>query len=322
MANAREWIAGARPRTLPIIIAPVVAGAAVAWFGAPDTKQVALRASALFAFVLCLLVGVGIQIGCNLANDYSDGVRGTDARRVGPMRLVGSGAAKPAAVKRAAWGSFAVSCVIGLVLVQWTTSMFSPATWRDPHRLVAPVVLIVVGAACVLAAWYYTGGRRPYGYAGLGEVFVFVFFGLVAVVATVYVLSPAGVPWLAAVITGVTMGCLAMAVLVANNLRDIPTDEQHGKITLPVRLGARRTRLFYAALVAVAGVGILALAATTSWLAMAGLIGIAWLGVPVRRVLAGADGPDLIPVLHITSLAELATAALVAAGLGIGWLYG
>ncbi|MGH3307383.1 MAG: 1,4-dihydroxy-2-naphthoate polyprenyltransferase, partial [Nocardioides sp.] len=218
MASPAEWLAGARPRTLPAALAPVLAGTGVAAY---------VDGAVWWKAALALLVSVALQVGVNYANDYSDGVRGTDADRVGPMRLVGSGAATPGAVKAAAFVAFGVAAAAGLVLAVTT------AWW-----------LVSVGLACILAAWFYTGGTRPYGYAGLGEVMVFVFFGLVAVVGTTYVQTETFE--LAAVCAAVGIGALACAILVANNLRDIPTDREAGKLTLAVRLGDGATRQVYA----------------------------------------------------------------------------
>ena len=308
MANAREWLEGARVRTLTVSASPVVAGTAVAWFASSPGPSPLLLVAAL-----CLVVGLGMQVGCNYANDYSDGIRGTDAHRVGPARLVGSGAARPAAVKRAALISFAVACLAGIALV------VRPGAYPSP---VAPVAIVAVGAACVVAAWFYTGGRRPYGYAGLGEVFVFVFFGLVATIGTAFVLAPSGLAWVPAVVTGVVMGLFAVAVLVANNLRDIPTDAMSGKLTLPVRLGDRRTRFFYVGLLALAGAGIVVLAGVTTWFALAGLAGLVLLWPSCRRVMSGASGVALVHVLKLTGIAELVTAVLLGAGLAIGLAHG
>jgi 1,4-dihydroxy-2-naphthoate octaprenyltransferase len=214
MATAALWVAGARLRTLPAAVAPVAAGtgAAAAVDGA-DTGPA----------LLALVVALALQVGVNYANDYSDGVRGTDADRVGPLRLVGSGVATPAAVRHAAMLAFAVAGVAGLTLAALTT-------WW----------LVVVGAACLVAAWYYTGGRSPYGYRGLGEVSVFVFFGLVATVGTTYVQAERVTA--ASVLAGVGCGALACAILVANNLRDVPTDTAAGKRTLAVRGPVRTPR--------------------------------------------------------------------------------
>ena len=204
MTTSRQWIAGARPRTLPAALAPVLVGTAVAMW---DGGAVWGRA------LLALVVALALQVGVNYANDYSDGIRGTDAQRVGPVRLVGQGLAEPSSVKRAALLSFAVAGVAGLALV-----MVSGLWW-----------LLLVGAAAIVAAWTYTGGPRPYGYAGLGEVFVFVFFGLVAVggTAAVQVGFVSALAW----VCGVAIGALSCAILVVNNLRDIPGDTVAGKRT-------------------------------------------------------------------------------------------
>ncbi|SDD27039.1 1,4-dihydroxy-2-naphthoate octaprenyltransferase [Nocardioides lianchengensis] len=250
----------------------------------------------LWKALLALVVSLALQVGVNYANDYSDGIRGTDDDRVGPMRLVGSGAASPSAVKRAAFLAFGVAGVAGLVLAA------SAAWW-----------LLAVGAVSVLAAWYYTGGSKPYGYLGLGEVMVFVFFGLVAVIGTTYVQTET---WeLAALYAAVGIGALACAILVVNNLRDIPTDTIAGKRTLAVVLGDRATRLLYAALVLVAALAVVALAATTSWCVLVGLLFLVLAGPGLRLVLGGATGPGLIPVLQSTGTAELAWAALTTAAL-------
>jgi 1,4-dihydroxy-2-naphthoate octaprenyltransferase len=215
MTTTRLWIAGARPRTLPAALAPVLVGTAVAMW---DGGAVWDRA------LLALVVALALQVGVNYANDYSDGIRGTDAERVGPVRLVGQGLAEPAAVKRAALLSFAVAGAAGLVLV-----LLSGLWW-----------LLLVGAAAIVAAWTYTGGPRPYGYAGLGEVFVFVFFGLVAVggTAAVQVGFISALAW----VCGLGVGALSCAILVVNNLRDIPGDTVAGKRTLAVRIGDPATR--------------------------------------------------------------------------------
>ena len=214
VASPSDWLAGARPRTLPAAVAPVLAGTGVAAY---------VDGAVWWKALLALVVSLALQVGVNYANDYSDGIRGTDADRVGPMRLVGSGTASPGAVKAAAFAAFGVAAVAGLVLAATT------AWW-----------LVAVGLVCVLAAWFYTGGSRPYGYLGLGEVMVFVFFGLVAVVGTTYVQTET-FEW-AALYAAVGVGALACAILVANNLRDIPTDVEAGKRTLAVKLGAERTR--------------------------------------------------------------------------------
>ncbi|MGZ4448287.1 MAG: 1,4-dihydroxy-2-naphthoate polyprenyltransferase, partial [Nocardioides sp.] len=243
--------------------------------------------------VLALVVSLALQVGVNYANDYSDGIRGTDDERVGPLRLTGSRLATPAAVKRAAFLAFGVAGVAGLALAAAT------AWW-----------LLAVGVLCVLAAWFYTGGSRPYGYAGLGEVMVFVFFGLVAVVGTTYVQTGSW-QW-AALWAAVGIGAQACAILVANNLRDIPTDTLAGKRTLAVRLGDARTRALYAVLVGAAAVAVVAVAVTTTWWALLGLLFAVPASWAVRTVLGGATGPGLIPVLQQTGVAQMVWAALVA----------
>jgi 1,4-dihydroxy-2-naphthoate octaprenyltransferase len=284
-ATAGQWLEGARPRTLPAAITPVVAATGLAAFEG---------GAVVVAAVLALVVSLALQVGVNFANDYSDGIRGTDADRVGPLRLVGSGLARPAAVRAAAFASFGVAAVAGLVLVLLTGHWW----------------LLAVGAASVVAAWYYTGGRRPYGYRGLGEAFVFVFFGLVAVCGTGYVQT--GHLTAALVLTGVWVGALTTAILVANNLRDLRGDAATGKLTLATRLGDQRTRSFYVALVAVGALGLSGVAALTTPWALLGLLPLLLLVRPCRAVLAGAVGRDLIGVLKATGSAEL-FAALVSA---------
>jgi 1,4-dihydroxy-2-naphthoate polyprenyltransferase len=288
MATAAQWLAGARPRTLPAAIAPVLAGTGAA--AAADGFD-------LGRALLALLVGVAMQVGVNYANDYSDGVRGTDRDRVGPLRLVGSGVAAPPAVKRAALLSFAVAAVAGLVLAALV------AWW-----------LVLVGVACLLGAWFYTGGRSPYGYRGLGEVSVFVFFGLVATVGTTYVQAEQVTA--ASFLAGVGCGALACAILVANNLRDIPTDEEAGKRTLAVRLGDRRTRLLYVALVFAAYAAVVLI--TLQHPVVLVTLGTALPAVrPTLAVLAGARGPQLVPVLKETGLLLLVYGAVLGATLAL-----
>jgi len=290
-ATPAQWLEGARPRTLPAAVSPVLAGTAVAAYAHHEVWWKA---------ALALLVSLALQVGVNYANDYSDGVRGTDDDRVGPLRLVGSGLASPQSVKLAAFAAFGLAAVVGLVLAA-TTSWW----------------LIAVGALCIVAAWFYTGGAHPYGYLGLGEVMVFVFFGLVAVTGTTYVQtdslrSGALVPSLYA---AVGVGALACAILVANNLRDIPTDREVGKRTLAVVLGEERTRYLYALLVGLALVAIVALWLVTSAWALLGLVGVFVAGRASLSVLSGAAGRDLIPVLQQTGLAELLYALGVFVGL-------
>jgi 1,4-dihydroxy-2-naphthoate octaprenyltransferase len=288
--TAAHWVAGARPRTLPAAVSPVLAGTGVAVY---DDAAVWWKAA------LALVVALALQVGVNYANDYSDGVRGTDADRVGPMRLVGSGTASPGAVKRAALLAFGVAAVAGLVLAATTT-------WW----------LVLVGLLCVLAAWFYTGGSRPYGYLGLGEVMVFCFFGLVAVVGTSYVQSQT---WrLPALYAAVGIGAIACAILVANNLRDIPTDRAAGKLTLAVRVGDSRTRALYVLLMLAALVALVGVALTTTWWALLALAYAVPGARAVRTVRSGADGPGLVPVLQMTGVSELLYGLGLLVGLAIG----
>jgi len=236
----------------------------------------------------------------NYANDHSDGVRGTDADRVGPMRLTASGRKSAAAVKRAAFLAFGVAAVAGLTLAIATT-------WW----------LVVVGLAAIAAAWFYTGGPRPYGYAGFGEVFVFVFFGVVATTGSAFVQIERFTPLTVAV--SLPVGLLATALLVVNNLRDIPTDRVSGKRTLAVRLGDRRTRVLYVVLMVAPFVCVPFLAGPSGRpLAAAALLGVLLARIPVQRVLEGASGPALIGVLGATGRVQLVFGVLLAAGLFVG----
>ena len=286
-ATPAQWLEGARPRTLPAAVSPVLAGTGVAVY---VDHAVWWRAA------LALVVSLALQVGVNYANDYSDGIRGTDADRVGPVRLVGSGFAPAGSVRLAAFAGFGVAMAAGLVLAA-TTSWW----------------LLLVGALAVVAAWFYTGGKTPYGYHALGEVMVFVFFGLVAVVGTTYVqiLSAPLPAWYAAV----GVGALACAILVANNLRDIPTDRAAGKRTLAVVLGDARTRGLYALLVGLAVVALVGVALSTSRLALLGLAFVLPAVPATRIVLTGATGADLVPVLQRTGVAELLWAAGMFTGL-------
>jgi 1,4-dihydroxy-2-naphthoate octaprenyltransferase len=289
VASFAQWVEGARPRTLPNAIAPVIAGTGgAAW----------LHAACWWKALLALVVAVAMIVGVNYANDYSDGIRGTDDVRAGPLRMVGSKLAAPRAVLTAAVVSLGVAAVAGLVLA-WLS-----APW-----------LIAVGAACIAGAWLYTGGSKPYGYLGLGEVAVFVFFGLVAVLGTQYT-QALRVDWVGLALA-VAMGSLSSAVLVANNLRDIPTDTESGKITLAVRLGDARTRVLYHALLLVAFALTLVLMLATPWCAV-GLIAAPFAfraSGPVRR---GLGSKDLIPVLRDTGLTMLVWAVAVALALAFG----
>jgi 1,4-dihydroxy-2-naphthoate octaprenyltransferase len=288
VATLSQWVAGARPRTLPTSLVPVVVGTGVA---VGEGHAVWWRA------VLAAFVALTLQIGVNYSNDYSDGIRGTDEVRVGPLRLVGSRVAKPKQVLLAAMLAFLAAAVAGLVLAIVTT------LW-----------LLLVGAAAILAAWFYTGGKAPYGYRALGEVSVFVFFGLVAVVGTAYV-QLERLPWTAWA-AAVPIGLLACALLVANNLRDIPTDQESGKQTLAVLLGDRRTRLLYTACAALPFPVAIALAAPRHWALLALLA--APLSLPAtRKVLGGAKGPELIPVLGDTAKLQISYGVLLAIGLAL-----
>ncbi|MFL6123465.1 1,4-dihydroxy-2-naphthoate polyprenyltransferase [Actinophytocola sp.] len=289
MATTAEWVAGARVRTLPNSVAPVIVGAGAA---------AAIGGFSWWASLLALVVSLALQVGVNYANDYSDGIRGTDDARVGPLRLVASGVAPAAQVRLAAFACFGVAGVAGLVLVA-----LSGHWW-----------LVTVGVVSVAAAWFYTGGPRPYGYAGWGEVAVFVFFGPVAVLGTLYV-QTGRLTW-AGVGGAVALGCISASVLVTNNLRDLPTDSASGKITLAVRLGDRRTRLLFIVLVAVPFVVSVVGGVWLPWLLLGLLAGV--LAVPAARAVAGgAAGMALIPVLRDTSLAMLAWAVLVGVGLAL-----
>jgi 1,4-dihydroxy-2-naphthoate polyprenyltransferase len=286
-ATPAQWLEGARPRTLPAAVSPVLAGTGVAAY---------VDHAVWWKAGLALVVALALQVAVNYANDYSDGIRGTDTDRVGPLRLVGSGVASPGSVKAAAFASFGVAIIAGLVLAA-TTSWW----------------LVLVGALAVLAAWFYTGGSTPYGYHAFGEVMVFVFFGLVAVTGTTYV-QTRSLP-LASFYAAVGVGALACAILVANNVRDIPTDRESGKRTLAVVLGDERSRYLYALLVAAAVVALVAIVLSTSRLALLGLVFVLPVVPATRLVLTGATGRELIPVLQRTGIAELLYAAGVLVGL-------
>jgi 1,4-dihydroxy-2-naphthoate polyprenyltransferase len=277
MATVQQWISGARPLTLPAAVAPVLAGTGAA---------VALHAVEPFRALLALLVTLGMQIGVNYANDYSDGIRGTDDVRVGPFRLTGSKAASPRAVLAAAIAAFGFAVVAGVWLI-----ILCGLWW-----------LFLVILFSIPAAWFYTGGRHPYGYKGLGEVFVFIFFGLVAVLGTTY--SQAGRISFVAACAAVGIGALASAILVANNLRDIASDETSGKITLAVRLGDRNTRILYMALLLASQLMLLAIAPSHPWTAAAFLLLPQHIR-PVKAVAGGKTGADLLPVLRDTGRIEL-----------------
>jgi 1,4-dihydroxy-2-naphthoate octaprenyltransferase len=267
-----KWVIGARPRTLPAAIAPVLVASALA-----GSDFAPLPAS------LALFVSLSLQVGVNYANDYSDGVRGTDENRVGPTRITAAGLATPASVKAAAFTSFGLAALAGLALAAMTS-------WW----------LIAIGAAAILAAWGYTGGKNPYGYLGLGELFVFIFFGVVATVGTFYVQSQTIT--LNSVLASIPMGTFACALLAINNIRDRALDAAVGKRTLAVRLGDRRSRQFFAALIAL---GYLSVAAMGEpWLAMVFVTLPIALGL-IRGVLGPVQGRDLIPFLAKTGKLQL-----------------
>ena len=279
-----KWILGARPRTLPAAIAPVVIASALAgsdfnWFRA----------------ALALKVGVWLQIGVNFANDYSDGVKGTDENRIGPIRLVASGLASAKAVKNAAFLSFFIASIAGV----WLSLLTSP-------------VLILIGILAIAAAWGYTGGKNPYGYSGLGEVSVFTFFGLVATIGTYYVQTDEIT--LLSFIVAIPMGALACAILAVNNIRDRAQDELAGKRTLAVRLGDVNARRLYVLLLVISHVSAIATLIPTSLLTL--------LAVPMsysisKLVLSGVSGKDLIPALGRTGKLQLVFAILFALGIAI-----
>jgi 1,4-dihydroxy-2-naphthoate octaprenyltransferase len=290
LTPARVWWSAVRPATLAASVAPVLAGTAVA------IHEGGIRPAAGFG---ALVVALAIQIGVNFANDYSDFVRGADTpRRMGPVRAAASGVVAPEQVRLAALVAFGVAGIAGLVLSLSTD-------WR----------LLVVGAACLLAGWLYTGGPRPYGYLGLGELFVFVFFGLVATCGTVYVEALRVTPL--AVLAGCGIGFLATAILVLNNLRDIETDAAAGKRTLATRIGRDRTLMLLALLVVAAFivpvvVSVLGFASATVLLV---LLAIPIAALPVRTAFASRSGPALVAALKRMAAAEIAYAMLLALGL-------
>jgi 1,4-dihydroxy-2-naphthoate polyprenyltransferase len=290
VASARDWVAGTRPRTLPAAVVPVLIGSGVA---------AGYGRFSLWRAVLALLVALALQVGVNYANDYSDGVRGTDAaeRRAGPMRLVGSGAASPRAVKYAAFACFALACCLGLVLAAVTS-------WW----------IVAAGALCVLAAWFYTGGSHPYGYRGLGEISVFVFFGVAAVAGTAFV-EMGRLSWLG-LAASVPAGLLACALLMINNLRDIDSDATVGKRTLAVRLGDARARLTYLAFLLVPFAAA-ALIAVYRPFALIALIAAPLAVAPVRAVRGGVSRRGLIATLGQTGKLQLAFGVAFTVGLAI-----
>ena len=330
LSGWRLWWAGARPRTLPAAIVPVLVGTAAAageWHGSvfdgphglfppggfpsdlaiaygawPEYGGGVTRGIILWRFVAALVVALAIQVATNYANDYSDGKRGTDdpGKRVGPVRLVGSGLATPGQVKKAILISFAVAGAGGLALA-------AAVGWW----------LILVGLMCFAAGWFYTGGPKPYGYAGLGEAFVFVFFGVVATTGSAFV-QMERMPWLA-LAASVPVGCLATALLVINNLRDIPSDTLSGKRTLAVKLGDQRTRILYTVLLVLPFVLTPIIAGLSRRPAAAlSLVAVLLARKPLLPVLQGAKGAALIPVLGSTGQVQLIYGVLLSVGFFVG----
>ena len=291
--NLKIWINGARPRTLPAAIAPVLVGAACARANVSGANSSVDSLNIFYA----LIVSLSLQVAVNYANDYSDGVRGTDRQRVGPMRLVGSGSKSAKAVKLAAFIAFGIAALFGFVLAA-TTSWW----------------LLLVGVACFAAGWFYTGGSKPYGYYGFGELFVFIFFGVIATTGTTFV----AIETVSSVslIASIAVGCLACALLVVNNLRDIPGDTESGKKTLAVRIGDLRTRhvYYYLLFAATVAIVIMSLNHLSSLLGLFGLIA----ALPaIRKIQRGASGKDLISVLGITGRTQMLTAILLSIGIVI-----
>lgn len=287
MPTLAEWISGARPRTLPNAIAPVLIGSGAA---------AGINAFSWWQSTLCLIVALSMVVGVNFANDYSDGIRGVDAQRVGPQRLVGSGIADPLAVRNAALICFGVAALIG------TGVVISAGAWW----------LLLLGALCIAAAWFYTGGPKPYGYLALGELAVFIFFGPVAVLGTLYL--QAGYVYGSAWGSAIALGLFSCAVLVANNLRDIPSDKESGKRTLAVLLGDQDTRSLYTALVTVPFL-FTTLMSFRQPLVLLGFLALPLIFVALRQVLRGVGGLALVSVLRDTAIAMLVWAIGTAIGL-------
>lgn len=287
MATLNEWVQGARPKTLPAAVAPVLVGTGAAYAIGKANPGYAL---------LALFVSLFLQVGVNYANDYSDGIRGTDEDRVGPVRLVGQGLARPRNVKIAAFLAFGLAAYVGLTLIT-----LADTPW-----------LLLVGVAAIIAGWKYTGGKNPYGYLGLGEVFVFIFFGLVAVLGTTYTQAKTITP--ASIAGAIGVGAIACAILVTNNLRDIPGDTEVGKRTLAVRMGDKMTRVFYVILMVTSLVAV-GVAAIFHLYAAAGALAFVFAIPPIVRVLKGAMGRDLIPALAGTGRYQLIYGLLFGGGM-------
>jgi 1,4-dihydroxy-2-naphthoate octaprenyltransferase len=288
VADPRKWLAGTRPRTLPAAVVPVLIGSGVA---------LGYGRFSWWRALLALAVALALQVGVNFANDYSDGIRGSDEQRVGPVRLVAAGLAPPRQVLAAAFGCFFLAGVAGLALAAVTS-------WW----------LLAVGAGCIAAAWFYTGGPKPYGYSGLGEVFVFLCFGVVAVAGTAYVQMNA-LSWLG-LAASVPAGLLACALLMVNNLRDIGTDTVAGKRTLAVKLGDARSRQAYV-LTLLVPFGVAALLAFFRPFTLLTALALPLARLPIRSVRAGASGPALIRALGQTGRLQLAFGIAFTIGLAI-----
>ena len=284
------WIKGARPKTLPAAVAPVLVGSACAFL---ESSVAQVWGNSFLA----LIVSLALQVAVNFANDYSDGIRGTDLDRVGPMRLVGSGAKQPIEVKRAALVAFSIAAVFGF----WLAAVTS---WW----------LLVVGVACIAAGWFYTGGSKPYGYYGFGELFVFIFFGVVATTGTTFVIIQTVTP--TSIVASIAVGCLACALLVINNLRDIPGDTLAGKKTLAVRLGDKQTRRMYFAMLAITALATIQMAIDRPTVFI-GLFGLLAAIPAIRKVAQGALGIELISVLGATGRTQMLTALTLSIGLAL-----
>ena len=274
MTTREQWIAGARPKTLPAAIAPVLVGTAFAGYNA-----------SILHTLLALIVALALQVGVNYANDYSDGIKGTDADRIGPMRLVGSGAATAKDVKKAAFISFGIAAIAGLILASRTS-------W----------LLVLLGAICILAAWTYTGGPKPYGYQALGEVSVFIFFGVIATVGTYYIQTESISREV--LLASFAMGALACAILVLNNLRDLENDKNADKKTLAVVMGDQGTRDLYKWLMFFALAMSVALTFFSFFYLLA-LLSLPLVSKSVRAVNSGASGTALIDLLAKTGRIQI-----------------
>ncbi|HEY1673847.1 MAG TPA: 1,4-dihydroxy-2-naphthoate polyprenyltransferase [Streptosporangiaceae bacterium] len=288
VARPRDWLAGTRPRTLPAAVVPVFIGTGVA-FGYGKFSP--------WRAVLALVVALALQIGVNYANDYSDGIRGSDERRVGPTRLVAAGLARPKQVLAAAFACFGVACVAGLVLAIFTS-------WW----------LILVGAAAVAAGWFYTGGSHPYGYRGFGEIAVFAFFGVAAVAGTAYV-QVVRFTWLE-LVAAIPAGLLSCALLMINNLRDIDSDAEVGKRTLAVMLGDARSRTVYVASLLVPFAVALAMTPVRPLTALT-VVALPLAFGPIKAVRSGASGRALITALGQTGRLQLVFGAALTIGLAV-----